>query len=130
VDFLVETGTEWESISPELRLVRFKVLAASGPEEGWWDPWFVPNVEARSYADCGDFGEEPGAGLGDLWFSMAIRVRVDPRGGSLLRVIALDVWQENFSKRDVVPCVSTGVFEERTVEGILRRVSPVGPRLP
>ncbi len=125
VDFLVETGTEWDDMSPELRLVRFKVLAASGPEEGWWDPWFLPNEEAREYADCGEFGSEPGAGLGDLWFDLAIRVRSDQQGGSLLRVMALEVWQENFSKRDVVPCVSTGVFESRAIEGIWRRIDPV-----
>ncbi len=120
VDFLVDTGTEWEFISDELRLAKLQVILVRGTVK---DNMWVYNPKSSRWAHCGAVDGEPVAGYGDLWGSIAIRVRYDDDGTGLLKVVMLDVWQE---RKPLEPdiCVSTGEFEKSVVEAIQQKVVP------
>ena len=89
VDFLVDTGTEWEFISDELRLAKLRVTLVRGIV-GDRTRWTY-NQESSRYAHCGTVDSKPVAGYGNLLGSIAIRVRKDDNGRGLLKVVMPDV---------------------------------------
>lgn len=121
VDFLVDTGTEWEFISNDMRTARINSLITRGPRvEG---RQVVPNEEATQFADCGRRNDSPAAGYGDLWAAIAIRVRRTADGAGLLKVVVPRMWitVAGSENRD---CVSRGALEERIRTGIRERITP------
>lgn len=122
IDFLVDTGTEWEFLHNEMRTARINTLVARGPwREG---TVHIPNEGAQEYADCGLRNGAPGAGWGNLWASVAIRVRAAPDGSGLLKVVIPDMWQVQRDEISRVSCVSKGILESRIRRGIEDRVTP------
>jgi hypothetical protein len=123
IDFLVDTGMEWEFIDNDMRTARFTTLVVRGPIGGARVP--RPNPEALEYADCGMRGDGSGAGWGNLWASVAIRVRPSPDGSGLLKVVVPTMWQILPGTVGQLRCVSTGTLEEEIRGGIEERITPV-----
>jgi len=122
IDFLVDTGTEWDFIDNEMRTARFNTLVIRGPV--FQGTRMGPHPDAQEYADCGTRGRDPGAGWGDLWASIAIRVRPAPDGSGLLKVVVPQVWQMVSGATGRVSCVSTGGLEDLITRGIEDRLTP------
>ena len=122
VDYLVDTGTQWDFISDEMHTARMEMLVTRGPFRSGSE--VVGNEAAQEFADCGQKGGATTAGWGMLWAAVAIRVRPGDGTGSLLKVVVPQMWQTSSYDPDR-RCTSTGALEALILEGIQSRFVPI-----
>jgi hypothetical protein len=124
VDFLIDNGIGFEYISNDLQLANIKVVLSEGATLIRGTGIVQPDTMAQHFADCGTIGGRlPLAGMGELIADVAVRVRSDPSGQPLVKVVMPRVRMTYNMKQ--YTCVSKGLFEERARGEIQRRLKPI-----
>lgn len=123
VDLLLDTGTEWDFLHPEMQVARADILVHRGL--GWVNQSRLARDEdIEALADCGTRSRQRTEGAWDLWASVAIRVQESAAGGSLLKVVVPRMWQERGVYGGTFRCVSRGLLEAEMRERIRELMRP------